>query len=91
MEAKLTFDIARQAYGGSKNGLDNEYANFVYRAKSPLRGQPRYDIDETVNLLLPAIESLREERGKLLSMDKFVPPWPMLGTWINQQRWTKEC
>jgi hypothetical protein len=91
MTTRLIFDEARKAYGGSKNGLENEYANFVYRGKTPLRGQPKYNPDEAVNLLLPAIEALKEERAKLLSIDQFVPPWAMFGTWINQQRWTKEC
>ncbi len=91
MLTKLTFEESRKAYGGSKNGLENEYANFVYRAKNPLRGQPKYNPDEAVKLLLPAIEALKEERSKLLSIDQFVPSWAMFGTWINQQRWTKDC
>lgn len=91
MTTRLIFDEARKAYGGSKNGLENELANFIYRSKNPLRGQPKYNPDEVVDLLLPAIEAQKAERVQLIRNEEFVPAWPMMGTWINQQRWSQEC
>ena len=88
MTTRLLFNEARKAYGGSKNGLENELANFIYRSKKPMRGQPRYDIDKTVNLLLPAIEAQTAERKQ---SQGFVPPWKNFKTWINGQCWTQEC
>ena len=84
MTTRLTFEEARQAYPGTKNGLEQEFGNFVDKGKKPKKNWPKYNPDEVVRLLMPAIKKQIEARR----IDQKY--WKNFQTWINQQCWTEE-
>lgn len=74
-------------YPGRKGSAQKEWANFKKKYKKT------YQTD--VFLLQTGLDRLNKyrmqevERAKV-SQNKFVTPYPMLQTWINQQRWLEE-
>ena len=83
------FDSARKLYQGKKRGNDEEFSNFVYHCKNPLRGMPVIDWKEALPFLEPAIRKQIAWR-KNPKKGEFVPPWKNFKTWINQRCWTEE-
>lgn len=78
-KSMVNFDGFRKAYPGRKRGLETEFENFTRK----------FDLS-VIDLLLPALEAQRANREVLKAKGEFVPQWPMLQTWINQERWTEE-
>ena len=89
-ETKAEFEKARVMYQGKKRGLDSEFANFIFRAKKPLRGQPRYNPDDIVYKLIPAIEMEIKNRKVAKRDEKFHAEWKHMQTWINQCEWSAD-
>ncbi len=78
-ETKQLFDRFRQAYPGTKRGLDTEFENFM----------KKYN-EETTVLLIPALEKEINHKQKLKDAKQFCPEWKNLSTWINQRCWEQE-
>lgn len=78
----VIFEEFRKAYPGKKRGFEPEFENF----KKKQNGKH----EETVKLLMPALQKEIANHEQLSKAEKFVPEWKNLQTWINQQCWTQE-
>lgn len=76
------FESFRKAYKGTKRGFNVEFENFKKKHQS--------DWKEIVPKLMPALENMEAWRKEQQQAGQFVPPYAMLQTWLNQQRWTTE-
>jgi hypothetical protein len=75
----INFDEFRKAFPGTKRGLGTEIENFLKKNN-----------EETIKLLLPALEREKQYRAKCTALKQFVPPWKNLSTWINSKSWETE-
>ena len=80
-ELAALFDSARQAYPGTKRGLDTELANFR---------KQHADWRDILPRLLPAINQQAIVKQRLTAAGEFCPVWKNLSTWINQRCWEEE-
>lgn len=76
------FEEFRQAYKGTKRGFKPEFENFKKKNQQNWK--------TIVPLLMPALQHMEAWREQQQAAMKFVPPYAMLQTWINQKRWTME-
>ena len=81
-ELEEMFEAFRKAYKGTKRGFKVEFDNFKKKHQS--------DWKEIVPKLMPALENMEAWRKEQQQAGQFVPPYAMLQTWLNQQRWTTE-
>ena len=81
-ELEEMFEAFRKAYKGTKRGFKVEFDNFKKKRQS--------DWKEIVPKLMPALENMEAWRKEQQQAGQFVPPYAMLQTWLNQQRWTTE-
>ena len=81
-ELEAMFEAFRKAYKGTKRGFKVEFDNFKKKHQSDWR--------EIVPKLMPALENMEAWRKEQQQAGQFVPPYAMLQTWLNQQRWTTE-
>jgi hypothetical protein len=75
----VLFENFRKQFPGTKRGKDIELENFLKKNKP-----------ETVELLLPALQSEIAYRDKLKETNQFIPEWKNITTWINKKCWTQE-
>ena len=80
-ELAALFDSARQAYPGTKRGLDTELANFR---------KQHADWRDILPRLLPAINQQTLVKQRLTAAGEFCPVWKNLSTLINQRCWEEE-
>jgi hypothetical protein len=78
---KKEFEKFKNAYNGTKRGLDTEFDNFKKKNSN---------YQEIIPLLMPALEKLNAWREEKRKQGGFVPEIPHLQTWINQRRWEAE-
>ena len=81
-ELEDMFEEFRQAYKGTKRGFKPEFENFKKKNQQNWK--------TIVPLLMPALQHMEGWREQQQAAMKFVPPYAMLQTWINQKRWTME-
>lgn len=81
-ELEAMFETFRKAYKGTKRGFKVEFDNLKKKHQSDWR--------EVIPKLMPALENMEAWRAQQQQAGKFVPPYAMLQTWLNQQRWTTE-
>lgn len=74
---KEQFELFRQAYPGTKRGLDTEFNNFVNKHK---------DWMEVLPILYERLSYQIQARKEM----DFVPEWKILQTWINKRSWEDE-
>ena len=90
MNNEETFEIARKAYPGSKQGASREYNNFQLRSKKPVRDGMAFKVSEVITLLLPAIEYQKRYRAFCGKNNIWCPQWKNFQTWINSGAWETE-
>jgi hypothetical protein len=84
-ELSAQFDEFRKRYPGTKRGLGPETETLKKAAKKS--NTPLADL---IDKIKEAVENQKNWRAQLKRQNKFVPEWPHLSTWLNQQRWTEE-
>lgn len=89
MKHDKIFDAARKLYPGSKRGNANEFKNFVTNSLYPKKGLCKYDIEEVLPLLEPAIRRQIKWREEAKASE-FRPEWKGFQVWVNDQYWEFE-
>lgn len=96
-EVKAQFEAARLAYPGTKNGLDTEFKNFIWRGTHPVEQKQnkegfgvKFKPEEIAPILLENVKRQKHEREVLKSRNQFAAPWKNFQTWINHNWWAAE-
>lgn len=84
-ELSTLFDEVRKSYPGTKRGLRPEFETLKKAAK-----KSKTPVAELIEEIKAAIQNQKSWRAQQKNRGKFVPQWPHLSTWLNQQRWTEE-
>ena len=87
-ELKAIFEQARVLYGGSKRGLETEFANFVQHCIRPKDGMPKIKWQSVCKRILEAVKEQIEWRRD--PKGEFRPEWKNFQTWTNNRCWEED-